>query len=681
MQVKRVFLLITFLLSFFPPIFAQEVIQEPPIVRLIYFLPNDRVAQQDIDAKMDTLIKNVQQFYADEMERHGFGRKTFRFETDSTGKTVVHRVNGKFNDAHYHNPSSVVWEEIDEQFDTSKNKNIYLTALDISTERLDTQRCGSAYLGIGKYSYKKALIPASGVCFNLKVTAHELGHAFGLPHDFRNDAYMMSYGKEQVQLSHCTAEWLDVHPAFNLAQFSTDNPTTYDLLAAIVYPPNDIRLRFKITDADILHQARLLIRTNASDPTDGLKLHSCKSLNSESSTIEFIITELTTRREVFARLLGIDINGNSTQDFFSIWGDDLVLVDVDDDGVVDIDDTVPEILEKVSGDNQYDFPDAKLPAPFVVQVRDLNGSYVRQGVPVKFVVIEGGGKLNTITAITDAEGKAETTLTLGERPGTNTVEVSVTWIREAVTFNAVANPANIPDPNLRAAINSAFNRTAEYLIAPADMKALTRLVGENTNISDLTGLELALNLTELHLGNNTVSDITILAYLTKLTTLNLEGNTISDISPLERNTGLGRGDVVTLRNNPLNESALANISALQSRGVTVEFHYDDISGAVPKKTALLPNFPNPFDYEIGTTSIPYHLSNDAEVIITIFDTTGMVVRRLELEHQTAGYYTNRNRAAYWDGRNAQGERVASGIYFYTLTAGDFTSTRKMLIRK
>ena len=99
---------------------------------------------------------------------------------------------------------------------------------------------------------------------------------------------------------------------------------------------------------------------------------------------------------------------------------------------------------------------------------------------------------------------------------------------------------------------------------------------------------------------------------------------------------------------------------------------------LPKETALLPNYPNPFNPE---TWIPYHLSNASDVAITIYDVRGVVVRRLALGHQQAGYYTDRSRTAYWDGRNQVGEPVASGVYFYTLTLGDFTATRKMLIRK
>ena len=98
----------------------------------------------------------------------------------------------------------------------------------------------------------------------------------------------------------------------------------------------------------------------------------------------------------------------------------------------------------------------------------------------------------------------------------------------------------------------------------------------------------------------------------------------------------------------------------------------------PKATALLPNFPNPFNPE---TWIPYHLAKDAKVTLHIYAMNGTLVRTLVLGHQSAGMYQNRSRAAYWDGKNEFGEPVASGVYFYTLTAGDFTATRKMLIQK
>ena len=107
----------------------------------------------------------------------------------------------------------------------------------------------------------------------------------------------------------------------------------------------------------------------------------------------------------------------------------------------------------------------------------------------------------------------------------------------------------------------------------------------------------------------------------------------------------------------------------------------------PKETTLLANYPNPFNPE---TWIPYRLAKNANVTLHIYAVNGTLVRTLTLGHQAAGMYQNRSRAAYWDGRNALGEPVASGVYFYTLstestrdsvTAGNFTATRKMLIRK
>ena len=103
-----------------------------------------------------------------------------------------------------------------------------------------------------------------------------------------------------------------------------------------------------------------------------------------------------------------------------------------------------------------------------------------------------------------------------------------------------------------------------------------------------------------------------------------------------------------------------------------------LAALIPEETALLPNYPNPFNPE---TWIPYQLSEPAEVTLRIYAINGELVRTLTLGHQPAGIYQSRTRAAYWDGKNEVGESVASGIYFYTLTAGDFNATRKMLIRK
>ena len=125
--------------------------------------------------------------------------------------------------------------------------------------------------------------------------------------------------------------------------------------------------------------------------------------------------------------------------------------------------------------------------------------------------------------------------------------------------------------------------------------------------------------------------------------------------------------------------------AISRRGIL--FLEQLLAAMVPKETLLLANYPNPFNPE---TWIPYQLSKSADVTLTIYGIDGQIVRQLALGHQPAGMYQSRSRAAYWDGKNAMGEPVASGVYFYTLstestrdsvTAGDFSATRKMLIRK
>ena len=259
MQVKRLFILITVLFSLSISNFAQAQQQERPLVKILYFIPKDLKPQRGIEAKLDRLIKDVQRTYADIMEGHGFGRKTFQFETDARGNAVVHHVVGRFTDKHYRELHATweVWKEIDERFDTSKN--FYLTAIDINNETLDRggDVCGRG--GPTGASGGKALVPAAGHCFNINVAAHELGHAFGLLHDYRGDAKRVpSDTYDEMVSSFCAAEWLDVHSAFNPARpVSNEWPAIEMLPPRLAAPPNAIHLRFEVTDPDGLHQAQL----------------------------------------------------------------------------------------------------------------------------------------------------------------------------------------------------------------------------------------------------------------------------------------------------------------------------------------------------------------------------------------------------------------------------------------
>ena len=145
---------------------------------------------------------------------------------------------------------------------------------------------------------------------------------------------------------------------------------------------------------------------------------------------------------------------------------------------------------------------------------------------------------------------------------------------------------NIPDPNFRNAIEQLLGKARGATITVSDMQTLAALYTTSKNIRNLIGLKHATNLRELGLDNNSISDISAIAGLPQLSYLNLENNSISDISPLVANTGLGNGDTVNLKGNPLNTQSInTHIPTLQNRGVTVEF--DQI--VVPPTTVNIPD--------------------------------------------------------------------------------------------
>lgn len=151
------------------------------MVKVVYFVPRDRPVQWNIPTGLDTQIKKVQRLYAEQMEEHGYGGKTFNLENDANGKLIVYRIIGNFNDAYYHTDTlRKVTEEIDDQHDIEKH--IYIIIVDVSTERIQGN-CGIAYFDGGP-----VMVAATGDCtvgeFGITLIAHELGHAFNLVHDF-----------------------------------------------------------------------------------------------------------------------------------------------------------------------------------------------------------------------------------------------------------------------------------------------------------------------------------------------------------------------------------------------------------------------------------------------------------------------------------------------------------------
>ena len=417
------FALICFALSM--PSWAHFV--ERRTVRLVYFVPNDRPFRAEVVRKMKDEIRNIQNYYAAQMQAHGYGRKTFRFETDLRGSPIVHRVNGKHPDKYYLNDTVLVWKEIRQRLETRDTINFIV--VDNSTNKINPGGLkGRASIG-GPF----ALVTSD---FSWRGAAHELGHTFNLFHDFRDDTYLMSYGNiDEKQLSACAARFLAVSPTFN-PQIRNRNTewSTIKLISPQEYPTDaeSVKIQVQVSDPEGLHQVWLMVKTKEPHrAAGGYEIKACRGLNGEKNAmVEFDYDGV------------IPSDGNmSLSDpllhSISVWT-------VDTSSNMSFEDIVliskaltlrPTRQRAILGNNQRGIVSTRLANPFVIKVIDQAGHGI-SGWPVTFAVTAGGGTLSVENTATDVNGHARTVLTLGPIPGVNTVEVAISGL-EPLSFTAV----------------------------------------------------------------------------------------------------------------------------------------------------------------------------------------------------------------------------------------------------
>ena len=363
---------------------ANLKVGEPRTVRLIYFLPNDRPYRENVVQRMKDEILNVQNFYAEAMEAHGYRDMTFKIESDAQGEPVVHHVDGQQSEIYYvDDTSNTVRAEIQGIFDV--RQNIYFIVIDSDIDRLGTgvgkQRVGANAISLGKNG-GDVLIPAHHFQTRIKpntpgyhkLSAHEIGHAFGLQHDFRSGGYIMSYGAgynrapldgpDQDRLSKCNADFLSVNPYFN-PDIPTENgrSPTIELTSSTTYPAGSesVDIQVRVVDSEGIYQVILFVRSGGLFGAAGsFEVKACRQLTGEKDVVvkfeydgdvpgSYSSTNLSTNAPHTVYIVAIDMNGDASYHIgYTLSEEPTDQADISKAGV-----TIVEGTQEVRESNRY----------------------------------------------------------------------------------------------------------------------------------------------------------------------------------------------------------------------------------------------------------------------------------------------------------------------------------------
>ncbi len=252
----------------------------PNVVVPIYFLPTNRLPQTDIPEKIDKILRDVQTFFADEMERHGYGRKSFEFEKNSNGSAKVYLFEGNTADEYYHEHTNTrVMKEIKQHFETY-NK-FYFIVVDKSNEKkpnvniptsADIKRLSAKIKRLSiqlqdivfRQQGGKIILRNSLDRYSKDAITYKFAQSFGLNRDYGHPSYLMSYEKQSKHLSKSSAAWLNRCQFFNSVKTYFDDITKIGKLSR-----SKGKARFKVEDADGICQVRLLVKPTNENPPPG----------------------------------------------------------------------------------------------------------------------------------------------------------------------------------------------------------------------------------------------------------------------------------------------------------------------------------------------------------------------------------------------------------------------------
>lgn len=556
-QVKCLFFMVAVLLGVLPGFVEAE--PEKPTVRLIYFVPNDHEAVPDIDNRLDTLIKNVQNFYAAQLEAHGFEQKTFRIEVDKNENAIVHHINGKFNDAYYqehgYQEHGGLWKEVGEQFDTSgdTSKHIYLCFVESHGKCLVAQQneetpcivgfaSGNSLNGYATVLFK-SIEDEDRFAASEYVAIHELCHAFGLMHDRRfNAKRIQTFGYTDLMVtSFCAAEWLDSHRYFNDRETPINQDTKVEMLTPVLGSPwHYIRFRFEVTDPDGLHQVQLLAPLRDS-------LIDYKSLDgSSNSTVEFVTNDWTGESSFSLRVM--DVYGNFNVFGFSIDVNDLlpspeVIVIPDPHLEAAVRETLSIFKSKRDTITQLDMLRLRsLSTGINSEIADITG--LEHALNLESLIIHKGNKIRDVT------------------PLSGLTQLRILALRQTQIRDITPLASLTALETLTLDMNQVNDIKA--LSGLTQLKTLRMLGNQVSDITPLAGLKM---LEYLDLRDNQVSDITPLAGLKQLKQLELWRNQVANITPLISLTAL---EYLDISNNPINDvsslEGLVNLEQLRLIG-------------------------------------------------------------------------------------------------------------------